>query len=105
MWFSESDADRVGRISTAGAITEFPLAHSNSEVGEVTAGPDGALWFTEDAPDASDGRHIGRITTTGAITEFVLPKRSIPIDIAAGPDGALWFTDLGTNSIGRLALH
>ena len=59
-------------------------------LGEITAGPDGALWFTEQS-----GNRIGRITTLGQITEFTLPRvASGPIGIAPGPDGALWFTEL-----------
>src|SRR6266700_8204927 len=53
----------------------------------LTAGSDGALWFTE--PSA---RKIGRITTGGAITEYLIPSLAQPGSIAAGSDGALWFT-------------
>jgi streptogramin lyase len=56
---------------------------------EITAGPDGALWFTE-----QDGGKIGRITTTGLLTEYALPTpEMMPIGITNGPDGALWFTE------------
>jgi virginiamycin B lyase len=59
----------------------------------ITAGPDGALWFTESEP----GR-IGRILTSGAINDYVIPVGAggvivQPEDIAAGLDGALWFCD------------
>src|SRR5215471_8310479 len=62
LWFTGSGQTikEIGRITTAGAITEYPL--SNTPAGIVT-GPDGALWFTE--------RHVhqmGRITTGGSIT-------------------------------------
>jgi streptogramin lyase len=77
----------------AGAATRFrevaiPTANS-SPVG-ITAGPDGNLWFTENA-----GNKIGRITTTGVITEFPVPSSdSSPYGITAGQDGNLWFTDI-----------
>src|ERR1700687_3194584 len=45
-----------------GTITEFPIPTAHSSPTEITAGPDGNLWFTE-----SIGK-IGRITTSGAIT-------------------------------------
>ncbi len=63
----------------------------------ITAGPDGALWFTE-------GRgQIGRLTTSGQLREFRLPAVvSTPWGITAGPDGALWFTEYEANSIGRI---
>ena len=62
---------------------------------EITAGPDGALWFT-------NGNSIGRITTAGIVTNYTGPSIDIPAGITAGPDGALWFTNFGNNSIGRI---
>jgi virginiamycin B lyase len=81
------------------AITEFPIPTAASRPFAITAGPDGALWFTE-----TGGNKIGRITTTGASTEFTIPTAGGgPVGIAAGPDGALWFTEIGGNKIGRIA--
>jgi streptogramin lyase len=78
-------------------ITEFPLPSADSNLGAITPGPDGALWFTE-----RSGNKIGRITTAGVITEF--PLSSQPIWIAAGPDDALWFTERAVpyDKIGRI---
>ena len=85
MWFSE--LHQIGRITTAGVITEYS-ATSNSDPFGITAGPDGALWFTE----TFNGK-IGRITTAGLITEYpVSAAFGQPNMITAGPDGALWFT-------------
>jgi streptogramin lyase len=42
------------------AITEFTIPTANSGPNGITAGPDGALWFTEAAANK-----IGRITTAG----------------------------------------
>jgi len=49
LWFTESayDASVVGRITTAGVITEFPTPTTGSTPQGITSGPDGALWFTE----------------------------------------------------------
>ncbi|HEV3289243.1 MAG TPA: IPT/TIG domain-containing protein, partial [Streptosporangiaceae bacterium] len=66
----------------------------------IVAGPDGALWFTNQF-----GKSIGRVTTTGTITAYMSPTISYPLSIAAGPDGALWFTnfsDTNGTSIGRI---
>ncbi len=62
----------------------------------ITAGPDGALWFT------NSSNRIGRITTSGAVSTFTGPDISDPTGITAGPDGALWFTNFENNSIGRI---
>src|SRR5262249_53535094 len=77
--------------------------HTGLSVGSgpngITAGPDGALWFTE-----QDLGKIGRITTSGVITEFNVPggSSSVPEDITLGPDGKLWFTEAGLDRIGRI---
>jgi hypothetical protein len=91
---------KIGRITTAGVITEFSVTGNNNPFG-ITTGPDGALWFTEE----EIGNAIGRITTAGVITEFPVPTgNSFPMGITMGPDGALWFTEENGNQIGRLSL-
>jgi streptogramin lyase len=55
----------------------------------ITAGPDGALWFTEEGVN-----QVGRITTAGVLREYPLTALCCwPEYIAAGPDGALWFAE------------
>ena len=72
LWFAEVHGNKIGRMTTAGQITEYPLPAGSSPFGPgpwgIVTGPDGALWFTE-----SNGRNIGRITTEGSITEFPMP--------------------------------
>jgi hypothetical protein len=84
LWFTETFASRIGRITTSGVVSEFPLPTSGSGPADIAAGPDGALWFTE------EGVHkIGRITTSGAITEYPISALSavgVPSGIAAGSD-------------------
>ena len=64
----------------------------------ITAGPDGALWFTN-----YQNNSIGRITTGGVVTNYTGTGISAPRGITAGPDGALWFTNTGNSgSIGRI---
>jgi streptogramin lyase len=72
-----------------------------SQPEDITAGPDGNLWFTE---KAAPGR-IGRITPAGVISEFSagLTIGSQPESIVAGPDGNLWFTETANpGRIGRI---
>jgi hypothetical protein len=79
-------------------ITEYPVPTANSYPAGITAGPDGALWFTE-----YYGNKIGSITTSGVIAEYPVPTSSCyPLGIAAGPDGALWFAESGADQIGRI---
>jgi virginiamycin B lyase len=84
--------------AAAQTITEFPTPRVDSGPIGITAGPDGALWFTENG-----GNEIGRITIAGVFTEFPLPTAgSGPAGITTGPDGALWFTENLGNNIGRI---
>src|SRR5262245_56744452 len=69
-------------------VSEFPLGTAPPAPQGITAGPDGALWYTDPGSNK-----IGRISIAGAVTEYTLPAAgSDPRGIAAGPDGALWFT-------------
>ena len=43
----KTDGNKIGRITTAGAFTEYPIPTASSNPEGITAGPDGALWFTE----------------------------------------------------------
>jgi streptogramin lyase len=76
------------------AITSFPVSTAGNALSDLTAGPDGNLWF-------SDGVEVGRITPTGTVTEFPVPSADAEIgNLTAGPDGNLWFT-AGSAGIGR----
>jgi len=103
LWFTESIANRIGRITVNGDIGEFPIPSPGSGPSGIAAGPDGNLWFTESAA----GR-IGRISTAGVVTEFELPPASRnrgPADIVSGPDGNLWFTEARGGLIGRITTN
>jgi len=96
LWFSQVFS--IGRITTAGTITEYDTP-GGTTTGDVCTGPDGALWFT-----GTFDNNIGRITTAGVFTMFppVPTPGSLPDGITAGPDGALWFTETYGNNIGRI---
>lgn len=106
VWFTEFEVqfdgygNRIGRITPAGVITEFPVPTSRSGLYGITAGPDGNLWFTE-----FSGNKIGRITPAGLIMEFPIPTDVNGRDyITTGPDGNLWFTEQTANKLGRITL-
>ena len=113
MWFGEDNANKMGRITMSGVITEFPIptppelpntCEGGSAVGGVTAGPDGNVWFSERSTP-----QIGRITPSGIITEFgpYLTGGYIFLRIVTGPDGNLWFVEkpAGPPPAGGLAAY
>jgi len=101
LWFVETTTQQIGRISTEGVVTEFPLEEGGiaEAQGFIAVGPDGALWFNMD-----DSNQLGRITPTGEITQINLPEGLSPIrELVTGPDGALWVTSRGMSAIVKLA--
>ncbi len=90
----------VARINPSTfAITETQLQNANVINPNMTFGPDGALWFTEQVDNA-----IGRMTTAGTYAKFSVTGS--PTDICVGQDGNLWFiaSDAPNNAnyLGRL---
>ncbi len=100
LWFTELDAGKIGQVTTAGAVTEYPVpSGASSRPFGIVMGADGAVWFAECATN-----NIGRITTAGTIfPEYPLPESgSTPAFATKGPDGAVWFTEATGNRIARI---
>ncbi|HEY1655859.1 MAG TPA: choice-of-anchor tandem repeat GloVer-containing protein [Candidatus Tumulicola sp.] len=108
LWFTELAGNRIGKITTAGKVTEFTngLSPSSSPNG-ITAGPAGTLWFTQSA-SYPNGIKLGTITTHGQISEYPIPTayNSNPEGVALGPDGNLWFAEANAgNAIGKSTVN
>jgi streptogramin lyase len=105
MWFTELSNGKIGRITPAGVITEFPVTGFDpvdSFVINITTGPDDALWFTTQLQLVN--HYIGRIDTSGAETFYKLDSLNVQgHSIVAGADGNLWF-GTGLNSIGQISI-
>lgn len=112
VWFAQGSPGLgvqgyVGRISTSGVVTMYPTPSTPPSIYsipiDITAGPDGNLWYID-----WGSSKVGRVTTNGVITEFgpqtitdgtgVQPIQSA---LTTGPDGALWFST-GTG-VGRIS--
>lgn len=106
LWFTLPSVGLVGRITTQGAVTTFPVptatdpspANTVPVLGAITAGADGNLWITQPA----DGK-ITRMTPTGAVTDIDLTSAtSNPVSIAPGPGASLWVAENGAGALSRL---
>lgn len=101
LYFVEMYGGKIGRITTAGTITEYSLP-SNYWPWDIAVGSDDAFWITERKG------YIARMTTAGAFTQYLVPgpggSNSVPQDITNGPDGALYFTDsnITPSAVGRI---
>jgi streptogramin lyase/photosystem II stability/assembly factor-like uncharacterized protein len=129
VWFTEMDlsslTSKIGRITPDGTIDEeFALPGSTTgnplpsimdlQLGGITAGSDGNLWFTGsflDTQSFTSVTAIFSVTPSGNFTTFAIKSLSQPSGITAGPDGNLWFIESattsnqvthGSNGIGRI---
>ncbi|MGO8950873.1 MAG: Virginiamycin B lyase [Ktedonobacterales bacterium] len=113
LWLSEPGSGDIARLTPSGHITQFHVPYdptvptepkTTAEPWYLTAGPDGAVWFTE-----TEGNQVGRITPSGSITQFHTPTTSQLFGralggITTGPDHALWFAESGYDGDqGRIA--
>ena len=100
IWFVETGANQIGRITADGQITEYPVPTADAideRQGFLAVGPDGAIWFNQDVAGS-----LGRITTEGEITEFPLPEGTGAIRaLVPAEDGALWLTAADANAVLR----
>jgi streptogramin lyase len=95
LWFTETQSNKIGRLTPTGTLTEFPLPTAGALPEMITTHPDGSMWFTQ-----AGTPKLGRITSSGAIREFAIPSGVPALGIAVGPDGNLWFTR--PNKLGRV---
>jgi hypothetical protein len=79
---------------------EFPIPTSGVNVGYITSGPDGNLWFTENG--SPNPPAIGRTTPSGVITEFAAPDYQS--GLTSGPDGNLWVTESSRNGVAKVSI-
>lgn len=101
LWFTESGTGaKIGRLTTSGALTEYPLPDGGATPWDIAVGTDGKLWFTEHTNVAK----VGKIDpVTHAITEYPVAS-AMGNEIAAGPDGKMWMTVGGTSGkVARIA--
>jgi virginiamycin B lyase len=58
LWFTERGENKIERITTSGAITEFPVPTASSAPFGIASGRGDKVWFTE-----FSASKIGRIST------------------------------------------
>lgn len=93
LWFL-SLPGAIGRITTGGSISEFPVPGWNPVA--LCAGPDGAIWFTASNSKTLSGA-IMRRNDDGTFTSY--PSVAAQM-LVAGPDGNLWAA--GGSSLSRI---
>ena len=95
LWFIESAAHRIGRITTAGTISVFPADVDTTS--DLIAAPNGSVWYS------SANSSITQMTPDGKSATVALTSIAgwVPtVDkLATGDDGALWFVADGSTKL------
>lgn len=116
LWFTNSIPasstpvqDTIGRITTSGVITEYPVpsavpAFQTGILSTMAVASDGSIWFTE-----GNLNQVGRLSPANpsAITEYAMPDGTRVSHLATGPDGNMWYTGWSATTgdvIGELSL-
>jgi len=102
-WFGGWDAS-LGRMTTAGKTSVFPLSPEVQQVNALIAGPDGRLWVADDRSAT-----ILRVTTNGAVSQL-LAVPGVPAKdwealggLALGNDRSVWLATPSSNRILRIS--
>jgi virginiamycin B lyase len=106
LWFTFGSvivSPTIGRMTTDGHFTKYPLSSSETQPWGIVAGSDGNLWFTEVSTNK-----IARMSTSGVLLqEFTIPTpTSYPYGLVFGADSNLWFIEsrANNNKIGRMTM-
>jgi hypothetical protein len=90
LWFTEPSSHAIGRITTGGRISRYPLT-TGLTPNDITANAEG-VWF------AADGC-VGRLGTPGQVTTWPLKGSEVITGITAAPDRGLWVADPLTHTV------
>jgi streptogramin lyase len=86
-------ASASASASLVGEVSEFATGiTASSAPSQITVGPEGDLWFTEES--TYSGSRVVRMTPTGEVTEHEVLEYSEPRGIALGPEGDLWLAEV-----------
>ena len=91
LWFV-SKPGSIGRITTAGSISEFAVPNWNPIV--VATGPDAAIWIGAQSTTSANIALLRR-NSDGSYTSYAAGTASSIDALVTGPDGKLWFTGFG----------
>jgi len=91
VWFVERDANKVGKISPTGQITEFPFPAQfpgTTVLMDLDVAPDGSVWVIYES-----GRNVRHMSASGAtLVDGELGDSPYGEQVRVAPDGTAWIT-------------
>lgn len=96
LWFTEGFGDRIGRVTTSGEISEYPIPTRDTIHGQpegIAVGPDGAIWFVT----VLEGRIWRLDVETKEFTPFAMaPGLAMATQSLGKGPGGIWLVGGGT---------
>jgi len=84
------------------AIQYIPIPVLDVFVTDITAGPDGNLWFLTNSGESLGDDGLAKMTPGGTFTAYPQTGAGLLRDISPGPDGNVWYTRVNPDKIGRV---
>jgi streptogramin lyase len=79
LWFPET-VGKIGTITTAGVITEYPIPYANAYPFGISVGPDGNVWFA----DRGTNNAIGVVSLYQTSSTHLVVTQQPPSSVNAG---------------------
>ncbi|HXW76376.1 MAG TPA: hypothetical protein VEJ20_03110 [Candidatus Eremiobacteraceae bacterium] len=98
MWFTETTANQIGKVTPSGQFTEYPVPTASAGLAGITVGGDSELWFAESATGK-----IGHSTTSGSINEFTGATNPLFLGLAVNKGNNVWFSDGTKDAVGQIS--
>jgi virginiamycin B lyase len=108
LWFTEKVGKKLTMYDPDKKVfASYALPASWGSVGfsQVTAGPDGALWFTVNrwAEGSEEPHMLGRFEPAeGFFTKLAVPNKAIPQELMVDQAGVVWFFAANKNHLYRI---
>jgi len=112
LWFAQawastdpSAGNKIGRITTTGEYTEYPVPVANGYPVAITSGPNGLLWFNWHGDGITEQDRVFSLSPSGEFTDYAGTREFRNLGgITADSEGNLWYSDRGLNSVVKMNL-
>lgn len=101
VWFTDPGTNSVGKMTPAGAVTEYPLQVADAGPNSITKDSSGNIWIDEGGTNCSC---LARISNAGSVSATYAVYHSgcqpYPVNVAVDKSGNVWYTNGACSFIG-----
>lgn len=108
IWFSEKVGKKLAMYDPEKkefASYSLPASWGSMGFSQITAGPDGVLWFTVNrwAEGTEEPHMLGSFSPAdGHFTKFAVPNKAVPQELMVDGKGVIWFFAANKNHLYRI---